>query len=449
MQARTSWPVIQWIDPQSESIYSIERDSILRIWRADAWEIQDTLQFLNLRESDFLGVEALQLVPSSDGVLFTAPGTQQVYSYSPLNHQFSRVDSSINRGNNFQAIQWVSGDTLYSLGGVGFWESHSVLSSFNRNTGSWEVVSTVGGPSSVTNDLYQWDDSRKCLYVSYCLEIQGEIEARSTEVWKFHLPSRKWEMLGHLHPEVVELLKGKELRVLLPSGLYLDGDKRVLIDLVENRYDYIDASICDARLSSQSLKFEGEGHFISENALVNYYIPANSSDGKSVGNRYPLTDFRNARLQPKDVFESGWPTWHWIGLGLVSVLVFWLAFKVFQKLQEPFRKGSTQTAEERFFQTLEPLEVKLLRALLRSEMRSEGLKSGPITEIMGWTDKSWDNQRKWRNNTIKELNKRAMDHLNIEELIRRERDPNDKRERVYRLDPNGFRLLRDSLHFTQ
>ncbi|KAB2816417.1 hypothetical protein [Phaeocystidibacter marisrubri] len=442
-----TWPSIEWL--HSNHVYSISGDSTLQEWSSGEWKVVDTLQFEGIERADFRSRMKLNYIPGSDPIHFTGEGTQQVYVLDTLASTFRRVDKTYYRGYNFNAIQWYSNDTLFSLGGYGFWHTNAILTYFRPESKEWEILPTVGGPESIASHLYQWDESRLNLYVSWSSEVNGAEKERSTKLWKLNLRSKKWQELGTLSDEVTEVLKLNTPSVPLPIGYFVAGEKRVLIDLVNNRMDYIDPSICDARLTPNTDEFNGNGHFTTSEALYNYMIPTSSNLDKSVGFIYRYSDFINARRQPTAVYREGWAWWVWLLMTLGFGLFIYMLIRAYKKLKQPFVKGATVQAEEAFFNSLDQLEVTLLRALLRSEMRGEGLKSGPITQIMGWEDKSWDNQRKWRNNLIKELNRRSMEHLNIEELIVRERDPHDKRERVYRLNPDGFRLLRDSLHFTQ
>lgn len=441
------FPAVQWIAEDSEELYSIQPDSTLCTWYQNGWKVRDTLRFEGVDWLDFEGVEKIERVYGGSEKYFVGVGSQQVYVLHSETSTFERVDRTYYKGYNFQAINWIKNDTLFSLGGYGFWHTHAVLSYYHLETKEWHVLETNEGPGHVTDDFYQWD-SKGNLWVSWMKTIHGSDVNRITDIWKLDVNSRQWYRVGTLSDEVVNALENNP-GILLPIGYYTYGENRQLIDLVENRIDHIDVSVVDVRVNPGPVRFSGTGAFVGPNALLNYYVPNTSNLKESVGFRYTFHNIQNARRNPEAVYVTGLPWWYYLVALVLLLGVVYVLVKLARKLKQPFRKGTTMDAEEAFFRSLEPLEVKLLRALLRAEMRSEGLKSGPITEIMGWTDKSWDNQRKWRNNLIKELNARALNHLNIEELIYRERDPNDKRERVYRLEGNGFRLLRDSLHFTQ
>ncbi len=442
-----SWPAIQWLDPSTAEVLKLDADSLVRVWNGERWATRDTLMLKGIRKVDLRGVDRLMPIRNSDPLHFIAPGTQQVYILE--GGMFDRDDSTDHRGYNFDAIQWWRNDTLFSLGGYGFWHTQSILSYYSENTKEWHVLQTEGGPDNITQGVHHFSEKGDKLYVTYSKRVRGSDVFRSEDVWQLSLGSKRWKKVGSLTSETIQLLKSDRARLNLPIGVVMGGERRLLIDLVNNRVDYIDASICDLRFRKNDEFKNGTGTLIGSTFVLDSYFPSSSSLGQSVSFKYDFQEIRNARRNPEEVYQTGWAWWVYLLIGLGAVVLMFITYRLINKLREPFEKGQTMEAEERFFKSLDDLEVKLLRSLLRAEMRGEGLQSGPITEIMGWNDKSWDNQRKWRNNLIKELNKRALDHLNIEELISRERNPKDKRERVYKLDPDGFRLLRDSLHFKQ
>lgn len=440
-------PSTVWLDPEHHSLYSITSDSTWARWESDRWVTKRSLLFKSTVAGDWKEVEQLNYVPGSAMPLFIGAGTQQVYRLDTVRGLFERLDKSVDRGMNHQAIQWVQDDTLFSLGGRGHWHAHAVLSYFNSRTGRWENLSTSGGPSTVTSDLYQWDTTGQFLYTTWDPENGAPESDPSTELWKLDVRGKKWSSLGMLSEEAIAALRSDNKGIVLPIGYYIDNEKRLLLDLVRNRMDFIDPAECDVRIHANSVPFNGTGAFAGRAAVYNFDHSANSNT-ESIAYRYTYSCIKNARRTPVEIIESGVPILWWIGLIGGALLMLLALFQIAKVLRKPFVKGSTASVEESFFNTLDQREVTLLRALLRSGMRGTGLKSEEISEIMGWDDKSLDNQRKWRNNTIKALNQRAEEHIHIPELILRERDPNDKRERVYRLAGDGFRLLRDSIHFS-
>jgi hypothetical protein len=77
-------------------------------------------------------------------ILFSIPGTGQVYQFDKNRKVFRRLDKTFFRGYNFHALQFVKSDTLFSLGGEGFWRSQSILSYFDFKNREWEELKTTG-----------------------------------------------------------------------------------------------------------------------------------------------------------------------------------------------------------------------------------------------------------------------------------------------------------------
>lgn len=442
------WPEIHWLDDDSETLNSIHADSTLRVWNGEFWETTDTLTFQGLSATAFNGIDRLKLIPNSNPMHFVAQGTQQVYIFNKAQKKFFRYDATYHRGYNFNSIKWFRNDTLFSLGGYGFWHTHSILSYYSSDSKEWHVIPTIDGPMNVTNDYYQFSKDGKQLYITYSSIINGSDVEHDLNVWKLNLTSFTWEDLGKLKSDALDAVKTANRRLHLPIGTIIGNGQNRLLDLENNRIDYLESSVIDLRFHSNNTFSKGLGAIVGSDYYLNFQVPGSSSLGKSVSLKYAFDKILTSRRNPEKIYYSGWPIWIWVAIGAAGVFTLWGLYLLFRKLRQPFLKGTTVEAEELFFKTLEKQEVTLLKALLRSEMRGEGLKSEPITQIMGWQRKSWDNQRKWRNNLIKELNQRAEENLNIEELIYREKDPHDKRERVYRLNGDGFRLLRNSIHFS-
>lgn len=441
-----SWPNVFWLNEGSQQMNALFPDSTLREWNGEFWEIRDSIALGKLGHNDFQGVDVLNPILNSTPLHFVAPGTQQVYILDEERGIFQRDDSTYHRGYNYSSIKWWRNDTLFTLGGYGFWHTHAILSYYHPESKEWHVLPTSKGPMNITSDFYHWSADGKHLYVAYSKIIHGSEVERSSSVWRLNVSSRTWEEIGQLNAETVNLLKSSTRKLILPIGVLVSDDQHHLINFEENRIDLIETSVIDLRYREEGFR-NGRGSIPMSTYYMDFVVPSTSNVGRTISFRYGYDDILRARRNPEKVYYSGWPTWVWVTIVLAVGVVVWLIVLFIKRLRKPFLKGSTVQAEEKFFHTLEPQEVKLLKALLRSEMRGEGLKSAPITEIMGWQDKSWDNQRKWRNNLIKELNRRAEENLNIEELIYREKDPYDKRERVYHLNGDGFRLLRDSIHF--
>jgi hypothetical protein len=68
-------------------------------------------------------------------------GSGFLYEYMP-GKPLKRMDSTCNEGYNYGAFTFVYKDTLFSIGGYGFWEFNGMVRYFNEKISEWEVVKT-------------------------------------------------------------------------------------------------------------------------------------------------------------------------------------------------------------------------------------------------------------------------------------------------------------------
>ena len=86
------------------------------------WLRQGKLQFSNIDLRDFkiLANQTFQ-EKGNKTILISIEGTGQLFRLDVKSLAFSRLDSTYFRGHNFSSIKFIRKDTLYSLGGSGFW----------------------------------------------------------------------------------------------------------------------------------------------------------------------------------------------------------------------------------------------------------------------------------------------------------------------------------------
>jgi len=82
------------------------------------------------------------IVKNKHGFFMLIPGTGRVYrmQLSDDHVQFIRIDSTTYFGHNFSALNFSSQDTLFSLGGHGFWQSNGLLRYYDRWISGWELI---------------------------------------------------------------------------------------------------------------------------------------------------------------------------------------------------------------------------------------------------------------------------------------------------------------------
>ena len=131
-------------------------------------ESSDNFIFKNYSESlpESLNVNINTLLPvthkSKNYLLY--PGGGLLYLFE--NGSIKRIDRSFPHRNQYGAYFFSYKDNLYLIGGYGFWQTKSIVTKFNFNSGDWEIVTAFGqspdgidqGTFFVKNDnLYVFD----------------------------------------------------------------------------------------------------------------------------------------------------------------------------------------------------------------------------------------------------------------------------------------------------
>jgi hypothetical protein len=125
-------------------------------------------------------------------------GSGYLYEYN-TGQPLKRMDSTCFEGYNFGAFTFVYRDTLFSMGGYGFWQFNGMIRYFNEKVGEWEVVKT-NKSVPVMQNLYSkpfYDIPNHKIYLIYVLpKTLNEDETYKTDktlyVQCFDLVKKKW-----------------------------------------------------------------------------------------------------------------------------------------------------------------------------------------------------------------------------------------------------------------
>jgi hypothetical protein len=138
--------------------------------------------------------------------LISIPGTGQVYLFDRVRKRLERVDGTFYHGYNFLATQYVRNDTLFSLGGYGFWHFNNLLTFFDFKNKEWEVKKTTG--EAPAGGALSWNTSLpNRLGKMYAIEAIGNLDSPRAilSVNEFEVDKNNWKKRGEI--EVEELNK--------------------------------------------------------------------------------------------------------------------------------------------------------------------------------------------------------------------------------------------------
>jgi hypothetical protein len=421
---------------------------------------------LNLLEEGFrLGVtnrlsNGTSLLKKKDQIFIQLKGTGRLYKISkksPSNYQFIRIDSTLHSGSNFGTINWIYKDTLFQIGGTGFWKLRDYLSYFSPKTHEWEIYNSSNSISASLSDknslLYFMDENLGKLYLSNSIKQENFpktltiVDIDSSVVFDF--AKRKWETLGALNPKLKELIKKQESQ-LTPFGDYIifHSDLELYwLNFRTNRYGTFSTSK-QSEFREKYLKlYNNSRDFATQFVLgSNYYLIKITKDG--------ILSFENIALSLKDIneadgeaiysndrlvqlmkqLEPGKPI-------IISVFIIILVLTLYAFYNKKIKKEKTPLEVQsllykNFYSALTVIEKDLILSIYQLQINNEQISIKAINKIIGVQQKDTITQNKSRSDYFLRINQKFKLATRANELlIVKQREATDKRIYNYNINP--------------
>ena len=401
------------------------------------------------------------IVMTTSGLYFMLDGTERVYQIKqdPRSNEmaFIRQDSTSGFGYNHSAYVFSHQDTIFSLGGYGYWTYNWNLRYYNANFRRWELL-PLNKRIYVTKRLkggYIDTKQAQFFYSSNdSLKEEGLVHASPlspvlTELFRLDLKKKQWSAAGKLTKEVLNLYEEGvkvcgtpygELTILDSKGrfkaLFLNCHTNQILELgdkdmstriyhkVRNpdmvgAIDRIIAYFHDDQLTILTSDRKKAKFTINQSDLVNtgrpVYIPTAKESVSTIPNTIILIS----------VLE-----------GTVILILGFLLFR-----QQTKNSRRTAPIEQTW---MDQKETSLLKNIaLANDL---ALTAEQIDHLLGTTSNSIDLKNKRRSIIIRSLNRKFQQATETDGLlIRSERMENDRRMVKYVLDLDNYRLIKEKL----
>ena len=370
-----------------------------------------------------------------DTVLITFPGSGTVYSMSQNGH-VRRHDRTYYTGYNYGACQIFEHDTLFSLGGVGFWRVTDLAIYYDPELREWERKLmnppitegySAGFCSKLQPMLFRMiASSRKDFNGTEYTAIAFDVNLRDQTYRNVGVP--------------VGFANGRNLSDFDGVGsaenwsMVTDQNQNYLVNLAENRLIQCGTSpqYAGPFTGSNGVLFHPKGVLLIETAstVTNAVVKVSHETVQSLIADRRAVDLGAAyETTTKHLFKTN--------ILLITVLALLTLFLLFFIVQYQRNRPS---AEIQFAGRLSSLARISLRHLLLQSPDSL-VTPDELNQILGIEDKTWDNQRKIRSTVLQELEEKGMQYLGVPSFIERVASEEDRRIRRYRIK----REFRDDL----
>lgn len=404
------------------------------------WINQGKLNFVNIELRDFK-ILTNQSFDVQGKILVSIEGTGQLFELDIKNKSFSSLLSTYFRGHNFSSIKFIRKDTLYSLGGSGFWHVNNIETFFSNKLHEWELLHppVEGNPQQILKQFGGYDKKRDLVSVIESPPFYHQsIKDFHYRYFEKNINSNEWKLLGEVNSSLLFKLGVKSLNSIYLNGIYLffDTDFPILGDPIHNKIFTFEKSIPEV---SQLLE-------ISENRgyLYSYKVDKHFNNSRLHVDSISIEKLKSMGIPKGDFYvneNNGLVAYLIIGLFITCMLLIYF-FKLKKRKGLNFR--SHEWDESNLADSLPPGSFEFLKGFLRYPPGHE-LSSEEITELMGFSNYAYETQRQVRSKLINSINSYFKVHHKMGPIILRKNSNNDKRFIIYFISEEYFDALKTML----
>jgi hypothetical protein len=405
----------------------------------------DSSVFSNVTEGAF------DVINNKGEIWLTQNGSNKVYKLGG-DGKAIRLDRTINRGFNFGAINLFYKDTLYSIGGYGFWQTTGSIRYFNPNSGEWDIVRNIKNVpiASGINAICHYDKLQGKLFVIYTPtrpEYEKYDENTEEEVLMQCFDFREkswWDIAKQINPKIAKKItdlsiiqnygqtalisskvNGKVMSVNFNANKIYEVDYKYhteLKQLLNSRNNYI-AYTVNEKLYINDL---------DANTILYSSIKANQLSS------YPEAFYIN---ETNKLASSRIP---WLFISIIFNIALGISIFVIVHSHKKTKElllnlGSDDNRQQReikstkeYLQYLSNIEIDLLKLLLKNNLNNEKTSISQINKILGTEKKEIKIQNNIRGEAIISINNKFMSFALVKDnLIERQRVEFDKRHMEY------------------
>lgn len=410
----------RWIDG-NHNLYQVDRKSGMVTKHTLKNETVSLAPILNWSEivkelpDDF----DINTFKKGDDTLVTVPGTGHLYKLSLNPILLTRLDRTYFRGYNFTATQFLRKDTLFSVGGRGFWTKNSLITYYNTNAGEWDLyMSNNDNIRPSLSGFTGYSKKHDAFFSSYYQDDELS-NGYKIPMSIFDFRKREWSIIGNLADYVTDYIKFKHQLLWLDEYILIwvagSPSKVFLINPLDNK-SYIYSPKNPSFFLGPAELYFNNGFLYSRLA----FVPGKSDwvilDSLSLNDIIKSSVYAGPAYQNNSIWSE-----KKILIPVIFILIIITSFFYFKRK----KANSLHVTDD---------EIKILKLLLNNSQNK--YNTNKINEILGIDKRNYATQRKIRNDAINMLNEKFIHSLGEKELICRAPNIEDKRMTDYFLNPN-------------
>ncbi len=361
------------------------------------------------------------------------PGGGLLYLFE--NGAIKRVDRSFPHRNQYGAYFFSYKDNLYLIGGYGFWQTKSIITKFNFNSGDWEIVTAFGqSPDGIDQGTFFIKDDNLYVFDFLTRASNNQKEKRNDNLYVLNLESFVWKKLGVINPLIrsENQFKGAKRFFKFDDKLlfsYLDNPEFYLADFENNILKKIKDEVLFYKSGGYSVVKKNNLIGAVQNSLtgditIEYFnIASLISDGES-----------SELYMYRDTEE--FYNYIYFALSFLTILIVVLMI-YYKRVAQTYLLDENTISISNLTKEVNQKEQKILS--LFSKKRN--ISNSEIMDLFLEKDKTKDFAVKKKNKTITSLNEKLFLVFKIE-FISKKKSKSDSRQLTYFLNKK-IRILED------
>jgi len=402
----------------------------------------------------------ISILKKKDKVYLQLLGSGRLYQIQKQgkgDYQFIRLDSTLYFGANFGSINFFFKDTLFKLGGGGFWKIIDYFTFYSTKTNEWELISSKKGipvyQSPENGVSFFIDQLNGKFYLSNSInqtDFPASLNTNYSDTCRvFDLKDKTWKNLGKINPTLKDKLqKSFGLKTTFGPYLIFHSDLEIKwVNFSTNQFGVLTKEK-QAEFREKWLKLykrlpEHLYQFVMGNQ---FYLIRIENNGAIEHESIELTskDFIDPNAEPiysnsaivalLNKIEPGTTIIGNLFIVLMVILLYYLYNKKIKKNKTPIEIQSI--LYKNFFSALTAVEKELIQAIYELQIKQEQISIKAINKIIGVQQKDTITQNKSRSDYFLRINQKFKLATRASELlIVKQREETDKRVYNYNINP--------------
>tara|TARA_B100001250_G_scaffold370840_1_gene355264 strand:- start:47 stop:1396 length:1350 start_codon:yes stop_codon:yes gene_type:complete len=372
-----------------------------------------------------IGLNTLLPVTHKSKSYLLYPGGGLLYLFS--NGSISRIDRSFPHRNQYGGYFFSYKDNLFLIGGYGYWQTKSIVTKFNFNSGDWEIVTAFGqSPDGIDQGTFFVKNNTLYVFDFFTRTSNNQKEKRNNNLYVLNLDSFVWKKLGVTNSVVRPnaQIKGAKRFFNFDDKLlfsYADGPEFFLADLDNNSIE---------KFKDDVLFYKSGGHsIVKKNNLIG--AVQNSVTGDLTIESFNISFFLSNKTNNKVyLYRDTEEFYRYVYFALSFLVILIIILKIYySKVAQTYLLDEKTISLSGSSVKLSELEQKTLR--LFCENRS--VSNSKIMALFLNKDKTKDFAVKRKNKTLLALNDKLYSEFRVF-FIDKQKSKSDSRQLTYFLN---------------